>query len=153
MAIVYQAQDADEMWHDTDAEQMGNIHLYGVISGCAVTYDAADMTWDIAAGTILHNGSVVTVAAQTNVTTLVADSTNPRWTLLYVNSSGTGGIVSGTAAATPSTLSKLIMKSAMMMVLTAAARFECASIFSSSPPESNMLAPIHSNAIPPASFR
>ena len=101
MAIVYQAQDADEFWHDSDAEQMGNQHNYGVISGCGVTYDAANMTYDIAAGTILHNGLVVTVAAQVNANTLVADSTNPRWTLISLDSTGTQVMTSGTAAATP----------------------------------------------------
>jgi hypothetical protein len=102
MAIVTQYQDADEYWHDSDAESVANQHLYGVISGCGVTYDAANLTYDIAAGTILHNGIPVTVAAQVDANTLVADSTNPRWTLISLNSSGTQVMTSGTAAATPS---------------------------------------------------
>ena len=102
MAITAEFSDADEPVADTDAELATNQHLYGVISGCAVTYDAANMTYDIAAGTILHNGLVVTVAAQANANTLVADSTNPRWTLISVDSTGTQVMTSGTAAATPS---------------------------------------------------
>ena len=102
MAITAQFQDADEPVADTDAELSANQHLYGVISGCAVTYDAANMTYDIAAGSILHNGSVVAVSAQTNANTLVADSSNPRWTLISLDSTGTQVMTSGTAAATPS---------------------------------------------------
>jgi len=103
MAIVYQASDANEYATDTDFEQFGNQGLYGVISGCAVTYDAADMTVDIAAGTILHNGTVVAVAAQADVLTLVEDSSNKRWSYVALDSSGTAALVSGDAAADSST--------------------------------------------------
>lgn len=102
MARIYAASDTVEPATDTDFEQFGNAHLYGVISGCAVTYDAADLTLDVAAGTILHNGSVVAVAAQANAVTLVADGTNPRWSTISINSAGTVALTSGTAAAIPS---------------------------------------------------
>jgi hypothetical protein len=69
VAYLTQFSDTTEPIADTDAEIATNQHLYGVISGCDVTYDASDMTYDIAAGVILHNGSVVAVAAQANAGT------------------------------------------------------------------------------------
>lgn len=102
MPMTYDAQDADEYWHDTDAEQLGNAHLYGVISGCEVTLDGTDMTYDVASGSILHNGNVVAVSAQANAGTLVSDAANPLWAIIYLDSSGTEGVVHGTAATIPS---------------------------------------------------
>ena len=101
MAYTAAAQDTDEPIADTDFETVANQHNYGVVSGCGVTYDAADLTYDVAAGTILHNGILVAVAAQANAGTLIADSTNPRWAYIYLDSTGTEGLVHGTAAATP----------------------------------------------------
>lgn len=102
MPTTYDAEDGIEYWHDTDAEQLGNVHLYGVVSGCEVTLDGADMTYDVAAGQILHNGALVSVSAQANAGTLVADGTNPRWAIIYLDSAGVEGIVLGTPAAVPS---------------------------------------------------
>lgn len=102
-AYVYAAVDTDEPWHDTDAEQMGNMHLYGTISGGALTYDAADMTVDLAAGVDLHNGTSVTVAVAADAYTLVADGSNERWAALTVGSAGTAVLVSGDAAANAQT--------------------------------------------------
>lgn len=103
MTITLQASDALEYFHDTDYELLGNQGRYGVFSGCAVTYDASDLTVDVAAGTVLHNGSVVQVAAQADAVTLVADGSNKRWSYIAVNSSGTVVLVSGDAAADSST--------------------------------------------------
>lgn len=102
MAITAEYSDATEPIADVDAEAANNQHLYGVLEGCGVTYDAANMTYDVAAGRILHNGSIVAVSAQTNAGTLVADGTNPRWATIYLDSTGTEGLVHGTAAADPS---------------------------------------------------
>lgn len=102
MAITSEYSDTVEPIADVDAEAATNQHLYGVISGCGVTYDAANMTYDVAAGKILHNGIPVTVAAQVNAGTLVADGSNPRWATIYLDSTGVEGLVSGTAAADPS---------------------------------------------------
>ena len=101
MAITWQATDTIEPAADTDIEQAANAHLYGVIAGCAVTFDAADMTYDVAAGQILHNGVVVNVSAQANAGTLTADGTNPRWAYIYLDSTGVEGLTHGTAAADP----------------------------------------------------
>lgn len=87
---------------DTFGEMWASQQTYGVIGGCAVTLDAADLTYDVAAGAIVHNGAPVTVAAQANAGTLAADSSNPRWTWIALDSSGVEVMVSGTAAATPS---------------------------------------------------
>lgn len=87
---------------DTHMEMATNANLYGVITGCAVTLDAANLTYDVAAGAIMHNGAPVAVSEQLNAGTLVADSSNPRWTWIAVDSTGTEVMVSGTAAATPS---------------------------------------------------
>lgn len=102
MGLTSEYSDTVEPIADVDAEAATNQHLFGVISGCGVTYDAANMTYDVAAGLILHNGSVVSVAAQANAGTLVADGTNPRWATIYIDSSGVEGLVHGTAAADPS---------------------------------------------------
>lgn len=85
----------------THPEMAGNNQTYGVIGGCAVTLDAANLTLDIAAGAIVHNGTPVTVAAQANALTLVADATNPRFALISLDSSGTAVLTSGTAASAP----------------------------------------------------
>lgn len=100
MTIVYQATDTTEPWADTDAEMLGNMGLYNVRDGCAVTYSGANMNATVASGNVTHNGSTVAVAGGS--VTLVADGTNPRWTWIYVDSTGTPGITSGTAASDPS---------------------------------------------------
>ncbi len=101
MARLFEAVDTTEPWSDVDVELMANMGTHHVVSGCAVTYDAGNMTADIAAGVIMLDGVRVIVAAQVNVVTLVSDGSNPRWAWIYVDSSGTGGITHGTAAATP----------------------------------------------------
>ncbi len=85
----------------THMETSANNNNYGVIAGCGVTLDGTDLTFDIAAGAIMHNGKPVAVAAQANAGTLVADSANPRFTLIYLDSTGTAGLTSGTAASSP----------------------------------------------------
>lgn len=99
--MPYQAQavDAIEPVSDTVWELAANVNLYNVVSGCAATYSAANMTKTIAAGVITHNGSSVTVAG--NSVTLVSDPSNPRWTWTGINSGGTAVIVSGDPLATP----------------------------------------------------
>ena len=101
-AYVYAAVDSDEYWHDTDAEQLANAALYNVISGCAVTADAANLTADLAAGAVTHNGTPIEVAAATDAYTIVADGSNERWAALTVGSAGTAVLVSGDAAASSS---------------------------------------------------
>lgn len=102
MARLFAATDTTMPIPDTHMEIATNVNTYGVIAGCAVTLDAADLTYDVAAGRIVHNGVPVNVSAQANAGTLVADSTNPRWTWIALDSTGTEVMVSGTAAATPS---------------------------------------------------
>lgn len=101
MPYQIQYNDSTEPFHDTDAEILGNAQLYGVLNGCAVTLDSADMTWDIAAGQVLINGQIINVAAQTNVSTVSADATNPRWVSFLVDNTGTASAFAGTAAAAP----------------------------------------------------
>lgn len=106
MAIIFQDEDAIEPVADTLGEAWGNASLYNVVypkgGSCALTYDAADMTVDLAAGQVTHNGNLVAVPAAANGYTLVSDSSNPRWTWLAVSSAGAPVVVSGTAAADPS---------------------------------------------------
>lgn len=103
---VYADQDAAEPISDSVGEQWGNAALYNVVNvaggSCALTYSASDLTVDLAAGTITHYGSLVAVASGTAAFTLVVDGTNPRWTWLCLDSTGSPVVVSGTAAATPS---------------------------------------------------
>lgn len=100
MTIVYQAEDTIEPWHDTDVEMLANFALYNVRDGCAVTYSGANMNATVASGNVTHNGSLVAVAGGS--VTLVADGSNPRWTWIYVDSTGTPGMSAGTAASDPS---------------------------------------------------
>jgi hypothetical protein len=101
--VAYQSQalDGTEPISDTSWEISANQQLYGVMDGCAVTYDAANLTFDVAAGHIMHSGDIVAVAAQTNADTIVVDGSNPRFTWIRVNSSGVVDIVSGTAGSDP----------------------------------------------------
>lgn len=99
MTITWQAEDNVEPIADTTIEGIANFNAYSVTSGCGLTYSAANMTVTVAAGSVLHNGTTVTVAG--NTVTLVSDATNPRWTWIGIPSNGTAAIVSGTAAATP----------------------------------------------------
>ncbi len=103
MPIVYQAQDADEFWHDTDAEQLANAELYCVIAGGAVTEDGADLTVDIAETTYRHNGGTIHDEAETNALTLVADGSNERWSYATKDSAGGSVLISGTPAPNGST--------------------------------------------------
>ena len=102
MTRTWATEDAIEWAHDTMMEQFGNIANYNVVSGCAVTYDAANMTLDIASGSITHNGLRVAVSSQANALTLVADGSNPRWSWIALDSAGAAVLVSGTAASDPS---------------------------------------------------
>lgn len=101
MAYQAQAVDATEPISDTSWEIVANMRDYGIISGCDVTLDATDMTYDVAAGEILHNGTFVAVAAQTDAGTLVADGSNPRFAWIGLDSSGVDVLVSGDASADP----------------------------------------------------
>jgi len=103
MPYQVQAVDSDEYFHDTDYEIIANQVHYNVVSGCGVTYDTADMTLDIASGSIKHNNLAVTVAAAANALTLVADSSNERWSYVTLDSSGAAVLVSGDPAPNSST--------------------------------------------------
>lgn len=103
---MYQDLDDVEPVSDTFGEQATNAGIYSVIlpqlGSCALTYDAGDMTVDLAAGRIVHFGNPVTVALAANAFTLVADTTYPRWTWLALSSAGAAAVVSGSPAAVPS---------------------------------------------------
>ena len=99
MAYIAAAEDGIEPVSDSVWEIVANIANYNVVSGCGVTYSAANMTATIAAGVVTHNG--VSTAVAGNSVTLVADSANPRWTWIYANSSGTAAITSGDPLAVP----------------------------------------------------
>ena len=101
MARLFAANDTTMPISDTHMEMATNQQTHGVIGGCGVTLDGSNLTLDIAAGAIVSNGVPVTVAAQANALTLAADSSNPRWSWIALNSSGSAVLVSGTAAATP----------------------------------------------------
>jgi hypothetical protein len=101
MTRIYQADDSNERFADSDMEAYGDNDRYAVLEGCAVTYDAADLTFDVAAGFVLHNGAVVEVSAQANADTIVVDGSNPRWAVIRIDNTGTADCFEGTAAATP----------------------------------------------------
>ena len=95
MANIWKTNDSVEPFDDGTAETIANQQMYGVIRGCAVTLDAADMTWDIAAGDVMHDGIPTAVAAQTNVTTVTADGSNGRWVLMRVKPGAPSASVCG----------------------------------------------------------
>lgn len=99
MSAIWSAQDNVEPIAGDTVASIANIANYAVVSGCAATYSGTDMVVTIASGTVLHNGTSTAVAG--NTVTLVSDPSNPRWTRISINSSGTAIITSGTAAATP----------------------------------------------------
>lgn len=72
-----------------------------VVAGCLVTQRAAgaNLSVDVAAGTVAVQGGLATVAGGNVAVT--ADATNPRWALISANSSGTVAATLGTAAALP----------------------------------------------------
>lgn len=99
MTRSWQAVDTTEPADDTMMEQFGNAANYNVVEGCALTYSGSNLNVTVGAGTITHNGAQVSVAGDT--VTLVADASNPRWSWVAVNSSGSPVLVSGTPAADP----------------------------------------------------
>jgi hypothetical protein len=99
MARPWQATDGTNWASDSMMEQFGNAATYNVVSGCGYTPNAGNLQVTVASGTITHNGTSTAVAG--NTVTLVADGSNPRWTWVAINSSGTAEIVSGTPAADP----------------------------------------------------
>ena len=101
-AYTFAAVDSDEYFHDTDYETLASQTAYGVLTGCALTYDAVNMTVDLAAGAITHSFSYVTVAAAVDAYTLVADGSNERWAALCISSAGAAALVSGDPAASAS---------------------------------------------------
>lgn len=102
MAYVWQAVDAVEPIADSTIEAIANAAQYNVISGCVLAYDAANMTVDMGAGAIMHNAVPIQIVAVPNAVTLASDPSNPRWTWIYLDSTGTTGIVSGDPAVVPS---------------------------------------------------
>lgn len=72
-----------------------------VLSGCAVTAQAApDMTVAVAAGSVRSNAITYTVTAG-NGTITAADVTNPRLDLVVITSAGAIAVRAGTASSTP----------------------------------------------------
>jgi hypothetical protein len=71
----------------------------GVQYGCAVTGGLGSMKVAVAAGSILYDNVPVTVAAVATLAITAANSTNPRWTWVVVDSAGTVSTLDGTAAA------------------------------------------------------
>lgn len=70
---------------------------YSVRTGCTVSPGTNSMTVQCASGEIYHDGTRVSVAAQDNVGLNAADSTNPRKDTVYLDSSGTLQVATGTA--------------------------------------------------------
>lgn len=84
------------------AAWMAGIAGTGVTSGCAVTAQGTpNMTVAVALGTVLVAGAIGSVTAG-NQTIAAADSVNPRFDLIVVNSSGVVSVAQGTPAAHPS---------------------------------------------------
>ena len=73
----------------------------GVVTGGVVAQQSsADMTVQVAAGTVLINGLHYTISAG-NGTISTADASNPRFDLITINTSGAVVVTAGTAASNP----------------------------------------------------
>jgi hypothetical protein len=71
---------------------------YGYLTGCDVHEQTpAAMGVTVDSGTVIINGVYTTVAGG-NLSVGASDPTNPRFDIIYVNSSGTAAVVAGTAA-------------------------------------------------------
>lgn len=75
---------------------------WGVVAGLAVSQKGAgaDMSVDVAAGDAWINNTLVSKGSITNVAVSAAHATYDRYDLVVINSSGTIGVIAGTAAAT-----------------------------------------------------
>lgn len=96
MVAIYDAQNASEFVTATDSEQFGNVHAYGVLTGCGVTESASNMNITVAAGAVVYQGGPVTVAGAT--VALVADSSNLRWVYVYIDDAGAPQVALGDPA-------------------------------------------------------
>ncbi len=99
--MTYTIDTAIEPVSDAFGEGVANGSYNNWWGGCDITYSASNMTFNLSAGNVVVAGVLVAVTAQTNVAGLVADATNPRWAIIYINNAGTAGVVVGTAAANP----------------------------------------------------
>lgn len=99
MSYLYQCVDGSEPVSDTFGEQVAATNQYGVFSGNAITYSASDMVVTVGDGTIVHNYTTLAVASDT--VTLVADTSNPRWSWVARDSTGDLVLISGDPAAVP----------------------------------------------------
>ncbi len=98
-ASVYPQAQMDQVVFDILSGAAGGQN--GTVSGCAVTAQGSpDNTVAVASGSVVVNGSLVSVASG-NVTMTAAHATNPRKDMITVNSSGTKAYTAGTAAAAP----------------------------------------------------
>jgi len=90
------------------APDMNNVALqlnYAVETGCAVTEKSggADMSVDVAAGTILFNGTGAIAVAGGNYAIAAAHPSLDRYDLVLVNVAGTVSVLTGTPASVPKT--------------------------------------------------
>lgn len=70
---------------------------YGVVTGCAPSYSGTGMNIDIATGTAWHNGSQVSISAQT--VTISDGGSDPRKDLIYLDGTGSTQVIEGSPAA------------------------------------------------------
>jgi hypothetical protein len=73
----------------------------GIVSGCGIVYSGSGLTFNMSAGSFYLNGTLTAAAAQ-SITLDAADATNPRIDVLYLDSTGVLGKITGSAAASPS---------------------------------------------------
>jgi len=93
-----------------------------VVSGLAVSQRSAgaNMSVDVAVGSYLWAGTTVTKASVSNVIITAADGSNPRYDVIYANSSGTIGVTTGTAASSPAVPDLAASSIALAVVAVAA---------------------------------
>lgn len=73
----------------------------GIVSGLGVAYTGTNLDFEMAAGTYYIAGTLYSAAQQT-ISLAAADGSNPRIDVLYADTSGLLGKITGTPAANPS---------------------------------------------------
>jgi len=97
----YNVLNATEFSTASQAIQMANAHITGVINGCVATESSSDMVVTVGPGTALIGGAIVAIAG--GDVTIVSNPTNLRWSVVYVNAAGAVQVANGDPAPNPQT--------------------------------------------------
>lgn len=93
-----------EIVYSAILNNMANVSLNGVLSGCEVDTSTGTMKVDVESGRVFFGNDTINVSASTDTLTIDTESTsNTRKDLILVNTSGVLSILKGSASAVPAT--------------------------------------------------